>query len=210
MMNIFKSLTALSLVLALGSCSSDDDNSAPLIALESETVTNLYAPQIGGRGEPISGDFVKFDFETGSETTSETDWDVAFRGSTLIVNGGSTTGTTDEPERTADAAVYLTQGSLASVTEVNISLFKQDTAEGPAIATGSGNGWYNYTGEPDHLIVPIPGTILVFRTSEGKYAKLDILSYYENAPEKPNASFDATPYYTFNYVYQPNEGVITF
>lgn len=210
MMNIFKFLTAVSLVLALSSCSSDDDAAVPLLEVESETVTNLYAPQLGGRGEPISGAFVKFDFDTGSETTSETDWDVAFRGSTLIVNGGITTGTTDEPERTADSAVYLAQGSLGSIAEVNTSLFKQDTAEGPAIATGSGNGWYNYTGEPHHLIQPIPGTILVFRTSEGKYAKVEILNYYENAPEDPNAFSDGTPYYTFDYVYQPNEGVTTF
>ncbi|RXG20882.1 HmuY family protein [Leeuwenhoekiella marinoflava] len=210
MMNIFKSLTAVSLVLALSSCSSDDDTAAPLEELESETVTNLYAPEIGGRVEPSSGDFTKFDFETGSETTSETDWDVAFRSTTILVNGGSKTGITDEPERTADAAVYIASGTLASITEVDTSLFAQDTTEGPAIAIGSGNGWYNYTGEPYHLIKPIPGTILVFRTSEGKYAKVEILSYYENAPEEPDGLSDATPYYTFDYVYQPNEGITTF
>ncbi|MDO1499584.1 hypothetical protein Q2T40_05290 [Winogradskyella maritima] len=35
---------------------------------------------------------------------------------------------------------------------------------------------------------------------------MEIISYYENAPAAPDAFVDATPYYTFNYVYNPNEG----
>jgi len=50
--------------------------------------------------------------------------------------------------------------------------------------------------------------VLVIRTHDGKYAKLEILSYYENA--EPNATFDNYRYYTFDYVYQPNEGETSF
>ena len=209
MMNIFKSLTAVSIVLALTSCSSDDDTTS-LAAVESVSITNLYAPQTGGQGQPVAGAYTKFDFETGATTTSATNWDVAFRGTSIIVNGGSTTGTDDEPERTGDAAVYIASGTLSSVTEVDATAFVQDGAAGTAIPAGSGNGWYNYTGAPSHLIQPIPGTILVFRTSEGVFAKVEILSYYKDAPESPDAFSDATPYYTFSYVYQPNAGVSTF
>ncbi len=209
MMNTFRTLAAIALILGFVSCSNDDD-ATPLLEVETETVANLHAPQSGGQGQPVSGAFTRFDFETGAETTSETDWDVAFRGTTIIVNGGESQGTTDEPERTGDAAVYIADGTMSTVTDVDASLFTQDSASGFAIATGSGNGWYNYTGAPSHLINPIPGKILVFRTTAGLYAKVEIISYYENAPAEPDAFSDATPYYTFNYVYQPNAGVTTF
>ena len=39
---------------------------------------------------------------------------------------------------------------------------------------------------------------------------MEILSYYKDAPENPDAYTDETPYYTFNFVYQPNEGVTSF
>ena len=93
---------------------------------------------------------------------------------------------------------------------VDTSLITQDSSEGYAIASGSGNGWDTYTGPPTYLISPTPGKILVFRTRDGKYAKMEILSYYLGAPENPDAFSDPSRYYTFNYVYQPNEGVTGF
>jgi hypothetical protein len=209
-MNTLKFLTLAVLFIGFTSCSSDDDNSAPQLEVESETISNLYAPQQGGQGQPTSGAFTKFDFATGQTTTSETDWDIAFRGTSIIVNGGVTFGTIDEPARTGDAGVYIANETMQTVTEVSVNSFIQDSETGYAIATGSENGWYVYVGPPSHLINPIPGKVLVFRTRDGKYAKVEILSYYENAPENPDAFVDATPYYTFNYVYQPNEGITTF
>lgn len=208
-MNTLKFLALAVLFIGFTSCSSDDDSTS-LQEVEAETITNLYAPQTGGQGQPTSGAFTKFDFATGQITTSETDWDIAFRGTSIIVNGGVTFGTIDEPARTGDAGVYIANGTMQTVTEVSVNSFIQDSETGYAIATGSENGWYVYAGPPSHLINPIPGKILVFRTRDGKYAKVEILSYYENAPENPDAFVDATPYYTFNYVYQPNEGVTTF
>ena len=209
-MNTLKFLTLAVLFIGFTSCSSDDDNSAPQLEVESETISNLYAPQQGGQGQPTSGAFTKFDFATGQTTTSETDWDIAFRGTSIIVNGGVTFGTIDEPARTGGAGVYIANETMQTVTEVSVNSFIQDSETGYAIATGSENGWYVYVGPPSHLINPIPGKVLVFRTRDGKYAKVEILSYYENAPENPDAFVDATPYYTFNYVYQPNEGITTF
>jgi len=193
------------LTLAFASCSNDDD-STPTDPVQTETVSNLYAPQTGGQGQPVGGEFTKFDFETGAETTSDTDWDIAFRGTTIAVNGGAATGTEDEPERNGNAGVAIVIGTLASVTTADELTFSQDADASFAIPTGSDNGWYNYAGEPTHLITPIPGKVLVFRTTAGNYAKVKILSYYEDAPAEPDAFADATPYYTFNYVYNPNEG----
>ncbi|MEP2057845.1 HmuY family protein [Maribacter litoralis] len=198
-------LAVVFLAVAFASCSNDDD-STPTDPVQTETVSNLYAPQTGGQGQPEGGEFAKFDFETGAVTTSDTDWDIAFRGTTIAVNGGTVTGTEDEPERNGDAGVAIVTGTLASVTTADGLTFNQDTDASFAIPTGSDNGWYNYAGDPTHLITPIPGKVFVFRTTAGNYAKVEILSYYEDAPAEPDAFTDATPYYTFNYVYNPNEG----
>jgi len=154
--------------------------------------------------------FEKFDFESGLQTESDSEWDVAFRGTTIIVNGGTSLGSADEPERTGDAGVYIFDGTMDEMTAVETSLIIQDSADGYAITPGSGNGWYTYAGAPTYLISPTPGKILVFRTRDGKYAKMEILSYYLGAPENPDAFSDPSRYYTFNYVYQPNEGVLEF
>ena len=99
---------------------------------------------------------------------------------------------------------------MATVTEVDEDAFLSDTASGLAIPTGSDNGWYNYSGPPSYLITPLSGKILVIRTSDDKYAKMEIVSYYQGAPETPQYGVDESRYYTFNYVYQPNDGVTNF
>jgi hypothetical protein len=201
---LFLSIFLISIV----SCSNDDDNTV-LLEVQTETVLNLHAPQSGGQGEPVSGAFTKFSFETGTSTTSETNWDIAFRGTTIIVNGGGSLGTNDEPERTGNAAAYIANGTMATVTEVDTDLLVADSASGYAIPAGSSNGWYLYNPQL-FLVTPIAGKILVFRTHDGRYAKVEILSYYQDAPENPNPMVDEGRYYTFNYVYQPNEDVTIF
>ncbi len=197
-----KFLTLLTfLCIGFTSCSKDD---APIVLeVKSEKATNLHAPQTGGQGQgAISGAFTKFDFATGKTTTSETDWDIAFRGTAIIVNGGKSSGTTDEPKRNGKAAAYITSGTLASVKSVVTVNLKQDAADGFAI-----KDWYNYSGPPKHLISPTPGKILVFKTRNGLYAKVEILSYYKDLDSSNPAN---SRHYTFNYVYQPNSGVTTF
>ena len=39
---------------------------------------------------------------------------------------------------------------------------------------------------------------------------MEILSYYKDAPAEPDAYTSESPYFTFNYVYQPNDGVTPF
>ena len=203
----------LILMIIFSSCSKEDD-SRPLLNIISNQVTNLHAPQQGGSGggppTPISGEFTKFDFSLGTTTISDTDWDIAFRGTSIIVNGGVSLGTTDEPSRTGDAAAYVANGTFTSINEVDTSLLTQDSTNGYAITTGSGNGWYTYSGPPTFLITPTPGKILVFRTADGYYAKVEILSYYKDSPATPDFRLSQSRYYTFNYIYQPNEGITNF
>ena len=205
-----KTIKFLTIALAMTSflaCSDDSDDLLPVVSI---TVEDLHAPQEGGMGQPISGPFTKFDFDTGMETDSETDWDIAFRATDIIVNGGSSMGTIDDPNRNGDGGAYIVMGTMADVTEVDVSLFTQDSENGYAIMSGSGNGWYTYTGPPTFLVTPTAGRILVFKTADGKFAKVEILSYYQGAPDSPDAFTDQSRYYTFNYVYQPNSGETTF
>ena len=204
-----RSILAIAIVMTMvfSSCNSDDDNTVVTEPVESQQVSNLYAPQTGGQGQPTGGAFTKFDFETGMQTTSETDWDIAFRGTSIAVNGGTATGTADEPERNGNAGVSIATGTFDSVTSAEGFDFKQDSEGSYAISTGS-DGWYAYN-QTTHIISAIPGKVLVFRTHNGNYAKVEILSYYKDAPANPTLESESR-YYTFNYVYNPNEGATNF
>jgi hypothetical protein len=206
--NQFQILVLLALFLGFTSCSSDDDEDIRE-AIQTVTVENLHAPQTGGQGEPVGGEFTKFDFTTGMVTDSETEWDIAFRGTTIAVNGGTATGTNDEPERNAEAAATFYSGTMASLTSTEDLTFVQDSESGFAIPAGSDNGWYNYN-FLTNVVSKIPGKILVFRTRDNRYAKVEIISYYLDAPENPDGFADEARYYTFDYVYNPNEGDTTF
>ena len=169
-------------------------------------IVNFAAPQTGGMGQPIGGEFSKFDFKTGMKTTSETDWDIAFRGTTIAVNGGASTGTADEPVRNGNAGASIVSGLFAEVTNADNLTFTQDADGAFAIPTGSDNGWYNYSFQTN-VVSPIPGKILVFRTHDGKYAKVQILSYYlDQDSSNPRGGRN----YTFNFVYNPNQGETSF
>ena len=99
-------------------------------------------------------------------------------------------------------------GAYGSINSVDETLLTQDSETAYAIPTGSDNGWYNYDPQT-YLITPIAGRTLVFKTHNGRYAKMEIQSYYKDAPESPNP-LQIKVKHTFNYTYQPNEGVTTF
>jgi len=217
-MKTMKTIQALAIVvLFIGfttSCDSDDDVTTPAATLESKTISNLAAPQTGGQGQgAIGGPFTKFDFSTGLETTSDTEWDIAFRGLRIAVNGGVSTGTADEPVRNGDAGVYVVRDAFSNVTTVNETIFTQDSSNGYAVPFSGDDAWYNYDSS-NFIVSTVPGRTLIFRTRDGKYAKVEIISYYLDNPMPIVGGFSpdaSTPrYYTFNYVYNPNEGDTSF
>lgn len=201
MKNLLKSALAVTILL-LTSCSNDDNETTTQTkSLETKKVSNLYAPQSGGQGTPVSGDFVKFSFETGEVVTTGDNWDIAFRGTSIIVNGGYAG--SGEPSKNANVSLATVTNTLSGVTEApSDDSFKQDTQSAYAIPTGSGNGWYSYN-STSHVIAPIAGKVFVVKTVNGKYAKFEILSYYQNAPANPTGT-EPSKYFTFNYVYQPD------
>lgn len=201
MKNFLKSALALT-VLLFASCSSDDQERViQSQSLQTKKVSNLYAPQSGGQGQPVSGDFVKFSLSTGEIVTSGDNWDIAFRGTSIIVNGGYSG--TGEPAKNGNVSLATVSNTLSGVTEApSDDSFKQDAQSAYAIPTGSGNGWYTYN-PTNHVVAPIAGRVFVIKTTNGKYAKFEILSYYQNAPANPLGT-EPSKYFTFNYVYQPD------
>ena len=82
-------------IFTIASCSKEDSNPPEDNQNDSILVSNLHAPQDTDytQNPPVaSGPFVKFDFSTGAITTSETDWDIAFRGTSILVNGAAVAG----------------------------------------------------------------------------------------------------------------------
>lgn len=201
MRNLKSIIVIVFINLVMTSC---DDNDMPVLEpVVSEQAINIQAPQAGGAGQgPISGEFTKFSFKTGSVVT-DASWDIAFRGTTILVNGGAAIGLSDEPTRTGTAALSLETGTLGSITEAPADTsFKQDAPDVYALPTGSGNGWYTYNPQVNQ-INPIAGKVVVIKTNDGFYAKMEIISYYKDldASNPANGRF-----YTFNYVYNPNLG----
>lgn len=201
-MKKFKTIiSSVIIALVLTSCGSSDQEEAlnQLLPLETKKIESLHAPG-EGRGE-YTGPFTKFSFSEGKQVEDD-NWDIAFRATQIIVNGGAKIGIADEPNRAGNASLSIVSNTFSEVLEAPVDeRFKQDTDGVYALPTGNGNGWYNYS-FTTHIISPIAGKILVVKTHNGHYAKIEILSYYKIPQDMSSDS----QYFTFNYIYNPNKG----
>ncbi len=198
---------AFSLILVtMISCKKDDP--AP-VTLTATTFTNLAAdPPSGGynpmNGQPIgvTNKYTFFSFKAGgivaNADSATANWDLGFNGTKIIVNSG-----TSGPGTATAQVVSGIYDEIATAPESGyLSDDKNAVPAFYAITRGSGNGWYNYDGATN-TITPIAGRVLLVKTSEGKYAKMEILSYYKDSPVAPtNTSIDR--HYTFRYNFQAN------
>ena len=191
-------LTAATLNLA--ACSDDNNADEVAPAPEVTTVSNL-APAAGGStstGQPATPKhYAFFNLATNKEVpytdSASTKWDIAVRATTILVNGG-----TSGPGK---GQAQVVEGLFSTLTSAPETGYQQDGAT-KAIPTGSGKGWYNYDATT-HLISPIAGKVIMLRTATGNYAKLEVVSYYKDAPATPAAT-SPSGYYTFRYLYQPD------
>ncbi|WP_417799539.1 HmuY family protein [Tenacibaculum sp.] len=210
-MRVLKSILAITMLAFVAvSCSDNDD-----VVLEDvvvKKVENLHAKETSDYSVSpplVSGEFVKFSFKTGEVVTGN-NWDIAFRGTTILVNGGEKTGISGEPDRTGNAALVVVDGVFSEITSVtNDFNFVQDKEGNLALPKGT---WYTYSGPPQHKISPVAGKIIVVKTTDGTYAKIEILSYYKDmdSSNSSNPANSGAQYYTFNYVYNPNIGDTKF
>ena len=176
----------------------NDDTPEPVVPLEATLIQDLAAPNdVIDRttGQVTQArPFVFFSLETQSIVTEAQDWDIAFKGTTIRVNSSK------------NVTAALANGIFEELKEVPASAqFATDTPTTFAIPTGSGAGWYNYN-SATFTVTPIPGRILLFKTSKGNYVKLEIMSYYKGNPPVAQINPMTTPsaHYTFRYILQPN------
>jgi hypothetical protein len=212
-MNLLKSIFSLVIIagftLSFTGCN-EEEVSLPVVAT---TFSNLPAdPGTGfnpNTGQPtgLTRKFTLFSFKTGdivANTDSATSkWDLGFNGTTIIVNSN-----TSGPGTSQAQIVNAIFDELTTAPETG---YRADNDPAPiapapnanlAIPTGSGQGWYTYDGAA-MVNRPTAGKVIVVKTSDGRYAKMEIISYYKDAPANP--TFNSTArYYTFRFVYQPN------
>jgi hypothetical protein len=208
--SIFAGLSAVAASAFFIACDKEEDP----IPVVSSTFTNLAAdPGTGfnpNTGQPtgLTRKFTLFSFKTGAvvaNTDSATNkWDLGFNGTTIIVNSATSGPGTAEAQ--------IVEGIFDSYTEAPAAGYLKDNDPAPiagapnanlAIPTGSGKGWYTYDGAT-MVNRPTAGKLIIVKTSEGRYAKMEVLSYYKDAPANPTSSSVAR-YYTFRFVYQPND-----
>lgn len=208
-MNLQKIAMGLGLSIALVACSKEEE--VIVVPVSAITVKDLAADTVTGLGldgRPQSAGTTTYYGLVDNKVIPSTDaastkWDVAFSSTKILVNGG-----TSGPG-VGGAFVHI--GSFDTFTSIPAdSIFKTDNSNAAsfAITLGSGKAWYTYDGLTT-LISPIAGRVLVIRTATGKYAKIEIISYYKGGVTLPasasvNDKLFKQRYYTFRYAYQPN------
>jgi hypothetical protein len=204
--------SALALVFGLGFAACDSDSSEEdTFTGDATLVEDVAADPATGRdpvtGQPVgtTGHFTLFSFADNQIVSSganfsasdsaSANWDIGFRGTTIIINGG-----TSGP---GDGGVIVREGIFEDLADAPTTGYAVDSASGYGVPSGSGNGWYNYN--PAAMVLsPIPGRFLIVRTADGKYAKVRILNYYQGNPDPVDPFTDLERFYTFEYVYQPD------
>lgn len=189
----------LLLLVGLAACDSADpiDEPDPLVV---ERAEDIAADPTTGRdpetGQPISlnqytfyslrdGELVlTYAAEDRADSTSAA-WDIAFQGTNVIANESNGGG------------IQVVTGAFEEVTEA------PEGGYAGALPGGSGNSWYTYNPQTN-TVTPTPGRTIVVRTPDALYAKVRIVSYYEGAPAEIDPFEDASRYYTFDYVLQPD------
>ncbi|MCO6497302.1 MAG: HmuY family protein [Chitinophagaceae bacterium] len=129
--------------------------------------------------------------------SATTKWDIAFKFSSIIINGGAS--------GPGNAGVIVKRdGQYESVTSAPETGYAQDTtAARLAINStfGSPDAWYIY--EPvSHAFGPVAGLYFILRTADNHYAKMEVTQVRYHI--QPGASYPDSLIYKFRYTYQPD------
>lgn len=186
-------------LVTFSACDSDSNGGEDFSAPETTRVENIPADPVIGvdpiTGRPVGANaFTFYSLRQNRVVTdsSSTEWDIAFKSTTILINGGAS--------GPGNGGAQVLEALFEEVTEAPMEGYSTDSPDAFAIPTGSGEGWYNYN-PATNLVSPIPGRVLVIRNADGSFAKLRILSYYQGAPETPTADTPSR-YITFEYAYQ--------
>ena len=207
--NLTKIAIGLGLCIALVACSKDEETI--VVPVSAITVKDLAADTVTGLGvdgRPQSANTTTYyslvdNKVIASSDAASTKWDIAFSSTKILINGG-----TSGPG-IGGAFVYVGLfDALKTIPADSNFATDNGNAASFAIPLGSGRAWYTYDGLTT-LVSPIAGRVLVIRTATGKFAKIEIISYYKGGVTLPasasvNDKLFKQRYYTFRYAYQPN------
>jgi hypothetical protein len=197
------------LSIALVACSKDEETI--VVPVSAITVKDLAADTVTGLGvdgRPKSAGTTTYYSLADNKVIASTDaastkWALAFSSTKILINGG-----TSGPG-IGGAFVYVGLFDALKTIPADSNFATDNTnAASFAIPLGSGRAWYTYDGLTT-LVSPIAGRVLVIRTATGKFAKIEIVSYYKGGVTLPasasvNDKLFKQRYYTFRYAYQPN------
>ena len=199
----------LGLSIALIACTKDEETM--VVPVSAITVKDLAADTVTGLGldgRPQSAGTTTYyslvdNKIIASSDAASTKWDIAFSSTKITVNCG-----TSGP---GIGGAFVFKGLFDDLKTIPVdSTFATDNSNAAsfAIPLGSGRAWYTYDGLTT-LVSPIAGRVLVIRTATGKFAKIEIISYYKGGVTLPasasvNDKLFKQRYYTFRYAYQPN------
>ena len=112
-------LSVLTIAIVFVGCTKDSPDPETVITA---TITELDAQALVMPNPPpapptITGDYTKFSFAEGTVVEGD-DWDVAFRSTSIIFNGGVASNSS-QPNRTGNAAVYIIDGTMESISSVD-------------------------------------------------------------------------------------------
>ena len=211
MRTIFKQTALVLLVsVSLFSCSKND--TTVVAPLSASVVKDLPADTVLGL-DPTTGapkyanKFTYYSLENNAivsiADSSTTKWDLAFASTKILTNGGTS--------GIGKGGAFVFTGLFDDLKTISTdSVFKTDNfaTSTYAITSVSGKGWYVYD-QITSLITPLAGRVLVIRTASGKYAKVEIVSYYKGGVTLASTASDTDKlskqrYYTFRFIYQPN------
>lgn len=180
-------LFAATLGLLFTSCSKDDntDPKQQENKLEVVQVKDLNGLEKG---------YVCFSLEQRKEVEeSSEDWDIKFSGATISFGNG--------------ASGQMVEGIFSSYKNAPNDRYSSSSI------TGNGSYYTNTTSQtvPNHAILMKPGILIIVKTKQGKYAKIEMIGYYKGTPDITTTEFADIPtrnekwpkqHYTFNYVLQ--------
>ena len=118
------------------------------------------------------------------DAATSLEWDLGFQRTAVIANGGVS--------GSGDAEVLVLEDiAFEEILEAPGGEYIADTEQIATIARG--DGWYTYTGPPNHWILP-NARVYILRTAIGDFAKLRFMGYYENNETKEGSGHISIEY----------------
>lgn len=174
------------ITIAFASCSKDKTDMTPLpTTVKTKSITVNFSS---------SSAFTFFSFRDtaviANADSASSKWDFALRLTTFLVNSNAS--------GPGNGGVILQDALYDNVTMAPASGYAYDTSSSQrAIKDGS---WYDYN-PATHSFVPKAGKTFIFRTADGHYAKMELLSV---AYEPFVGPVPQRLIYNFRFTYQPN------